>query len=194
MIFVVFFGEAKTEVDKWPGSAMRIPLVILAILSLVAGFLEMPRSLGNVAFFSQFISTALPPVPETGEGMGAEHILQILAIAASLGGIALASLLFLGRRQFVEGLARTEPGGAVHRFWFSGWGFDWLYDALLVRPFLWLAEVNRGDILDAPSRGVAQASLWSYRALRSSQTGQLRWYAAAIAAVAVLIVAIGLLL
>ncbi len=194
VIFIVFFGEAKGEVEKRPGNAIRIPLVILAVLSVVAGFLEVPRSLGHVMLFSQFISTALPVAPEGVGGGSTEETLQALAIAASLGGIILACLLFLGRRPFVEDLARTDLGGAVHRFWFAGWGFDWLYDLLLVRPFLWLAQVNRQDILDAPYRGVAQVSLWSYRALRSSQTGQLRWYATAIATGAVVIVAIALLL
>jgi len=89
---------------------------------------------------------------------------------------------------------RTDVGGAVHRFWLAGWGFDWLYDVLIVQPFLWLARANKQDVLDAPYQGMAYVSLWSYRALRTSQTGNLRWYAAVIATGSVMIVALALLL
>ena len=194
VIFVVFFGAVKTKVVKRPGHAMRIPLLILAVLSVMAGFVETPQSLGHVTLFSRFISTALPVAREAGNEGSVELILQGLAMAASLGGIGLAWLLFLGSRRSVEGLVRTDLGQAVHRFWFAGWGFDWLYDALIVRPFLWLAEVNKEDILDAPYRGVTYVSLWSYRSLRSLQTGKVRWYAAVIAAGSVVIVAVALLL
>ena len=194
LIFVVFFGTAKAEVEKRPGPAMCIPLVVLAVLSVVGGFLETPRFLGHVTIFSRFLSSVLPAAAEAPGAAGVEPVLDALAMVGSLGGILLAYLLFMGRQQFVDALVRTDLGGAVHRFWFFGWGFDWLYDALLVRPFLWLAEINRGDILDVPYRGVAQVSLWSYRVLCGSQTGQLRWYATAIATGAVVIVAIALLL
>ncbi|HWT81204.1 MAG TPA: proton-conducting transporter membrane subunit, partial [Candidatus Methylomirabilis sp.] len=194
VIFIVFFGAVKTKVVKRPGNAMRIPLLILAGLSVMAGFVETPQSLGHVTLFSRFISTALPLAREGGSERSVELMLSALAIAASLGGIALAWLLFRGSRRLVENLVRTDVGGAVHRFWLAGWGFDWLYDVLIVQPFLWLARANKQDVLDAPYQGMAYVSLWSYRALRTSQTGNLRWYAAVIATGSVMIVALALLL
>jgi NADH-quinone oxidoreductase subunit L len=115
-------------------------------------------------------------------------------MAASLGGIGLAYFLFTGHRRFAESLARSGLGSAVHRFWLAGWDFDRLYDTLLVRPFCQLAWINRDDIVDSPYRGAARLSLWSYHALRRSQTGRLRWYATAIATGSVVIAAIALLL
>ncbi len=32
--------------------------------------------------------------------------------------------------------------------WRNAWGFDWFYDRLFVRPFVWLAKVNRYDTID----------------------------------------------
>ena len=194
VVFIVFFGEAHTTVGRRPGMAMHVPLVILAVLSLVAGFVQTPDFLGHVALFSRFISTALPVTSETSAGASPEHTLAGLAMAASLGGILLAYVCFLRRRDAMEALTRAGLGAALHRLWFTGWGFDWLYDALLVRPFCRLADINRDDVADRPYRGAAALSLWLYRGLARSQTGRLRWYAAAIATGSVVIVAMALLL
>ncbi len=180
VVFIVFFGERQGGVEKRPGTAIRIPLVILAVLAVTAGFL------GEFHLFGR--ATA-----EAGSGAAAEQILQVLAMGASLGGIFLAYLLFLPGRGLVNRLAGTATGGAVHRFWLHGWGFDWVYDRLFVQPLLWVTAVNKRDALDIPFRGVARLSLWCYGTLRGSQTGRLRWYATAIAAGSVAIVAIVLL-
>jgi NADH-quinone oxidoreductase subunit L len=194
VVFVAFFGEAGRRVEKRPGAATQIPLVILAAFALAAGFLETPGFLGHVTLFSRFISTALPAAPEAPGAATTEVVLELLAMAASLGGIGLAYFLFTGHRRFAESLARSGLGSAVHRFWLAGWDFDRLYDTLLVRPFCQLAWINRDDIVDSPYRGAARLSLWSYHALRRSQTGRLRWYATAIATGSVVIAAIALLL
>ena len=53
MIFITFFGEVKTEPVHKPGLLMTIPLIILAVLSLVGGFIEMPENMGPVHLFSK---------------------------------------------------------------------------------------------------------------------------------------------
>ena len=70
------------------------------------------------------------------------------------------------------------------------WGFDALYDRIVVWPFLWLARINRNDYIDAIYTGVARLSERGYQALSRTQNGQLRWYAASIAAGSVILVAI----
>jgi NADH-quinone oxidoreductase subunit L len=193
VIFLVFYGEKQADVERRPGWATCVPLLILAALSLVGGFVETPHSLGSVTVFSRFIGSALPAAPEVRAGGGPETALQILAMVASLGGIGLAYLFYRPGRTLVERLAGTAPGVALHRFWSTGWGFDRLYEGFVVRPFLGLARRSRQDILDAPCRGIALVSVWAYDLLRGSQTGRLRWYATAIAAGAVAVVAIALL-
>ncbi len=55
VVFVVFFGAPVSRAGVKPGRRIEIPLVILAILSVGAGFLEVPRSL-----FSDFLGAVLP--------------------------------------------------------------------------------------------------------------------------------------
>ena len=64
VIFLVFFGEAKARVLKRPGYKIQIPLVVLAVLSLVGGFVNLPPKLGNVPLFTRLLETALPPVEQ----------------------------------------------------------------------------------------------------------------------------------
>ena len=81
----------------------------------------------------------------------------------------------------------------MDRLWVTGWGFDWCYDWLVTRPFLWLARINRDDVIDTIYTGTAGLSRFSHRLLSRTQSGQLRRYAAMIAAGSVVIVALALL-
>jgi len=64
----------------------------------------------------------------------------------------------------------------------SGLGFDALYDALLVKPYLWLVAVLRHDPADLISTALASAATDAHRRLRATQTGKLRRYIAWITA------------
>jgi NADH-quinone oxidoreductase subunit L len=195
MVFLTFFGEAKPLVKESlplpkPGYRIRIPLVVLAALSLVGGFVELPDTLGRLPFFSDFVQTVLPPTVFARGGTGTELVLQIVAAVVSLGGIYLAYLFFLRSPQTVQSLARTSWGAALHRFWFVGWGFDWLYDRLLVRPVVWFAHANRDDVADLIYDGLAGLSRALNRILSGTETGKVRWYAAGIAVGAIITIAI----
>jgi NADH-quinone oxidoreductase subunit L len=94
-------------------------------------------------------------------------------------------------------MARTTAGtggNAIQRFWLEGWGFDWLYERLFVRPIVWIARVNKGDVVDSFYKGLAQLGKLANNALSVTQTGKVRWYAAGIALGTVLFVAIAIFL
>ena len=82
-----------------------------------------------------------------------------IAIAASLGGIAIAWLLF--GRSDARSAGATAPRACrwcpprLAGFWLRGWDFDRLYDALLVRPFVAIARLNRDDVVDLLPRAIA---------------------------------------
>ncbi len=82
----------------------------------------------------------------------------------------------------------------IHRFWFAGWGFDWLYDRVFVRPLVWFAAVDRRDDIDRIYDALAWSSRTAWRAFARSETGRLRWYAAGVTIGAVLVTAIVLFL
>jgi NADH-quinone oxidoreductase subunit L len=62
MVFLTFFGEEKTHVGHPAGSLMTVPLIILAVLSLVGGFIDLPHNMGHVTLFSDFLTPILHAV------------------------------------------------------------------------------------------------------------------------------------
>jgi NADH-quinone oxidoreductase subunit L len=193
LVFITFFGEARQQVTRRPGLLMQMPLVVLAALSVVAGLVNLPRTLGNVPLLFDFLHTSLP-VTETTAGVGVEAALQIASAVASLGGIYLAYRWFYLRPETFRDLAATSVGGGLHRFWLRGWGFDWLYETVFVQPYVWLARVSRQDVIDVPFRAAAWVSRVCWYGLSQTQTGNVRWYAAALAAGAIVTIAIVVIL
>lgn len=192
LVFTVFFGEAKTQIGSRPGLMMEGPLILLATGSLITGFLEVPRSLGDVPLFSEFTRSVLPSF-ETTISIGTELALQIVTMLAALFGIVVAYILFLRRPGLVTTVTGTAWGSTLSRFWVEGWGFDRLYDTWFVRPFLWVAQVNKDDLIDQVYEGLAWLIRQFFALLHRTQTGQVRWYAAVLAGGSVVIVALAVL-
>lgn len=194
MVFLTYYGESKTRVDRKPGIAMKIPLVILAVLSVIGGFTELPRTLGGLPIFSDFMNNVLPSVKTAHRGLMDEVMVQIISAAVSLAGVYVAYLLFLRNPRSMDAVTGTPAGAAIHRFLFSGCGFDWLYDRVFVRPFLWIANTNRDDFVDLIYSGIAWYNRLFYGGLSLTQSGKVRWYAMGITLGAVIIIWIAVFL
>ncbi len=194
VIFVVFFGEERTPADKRPGLSMRLPLVILAFFSIMAGFVEIPKAFGNLHWFSVFLSTAIPATNESSPVRGAETASIAIAGALALLGIYLAYLFYLRKRGYSDQLLRAFSVRQMQRFLFGGWGFDWLYDRLFVRPFVWISRINKSDCIDGIYRGTAALCRSLHLMFSQTETGRVRVYAAGITLGAVILVAIAVML
>ena len=193
MVFVTFFGESKREIGYRPGARMTLPLIILALFSIAGGFVELPDTLGNLPLFSGFL---LPVFPETASNLfnaKTELIFQVIASIASLSGILVAYVFYIRRPHYVEKLASIRSVDSFKKFCLAGWDFDALYDRMIIRPFLWLAEINKRDIIDYGYTSVADLNRAGYRLLSKTQTGNIRWYAMGIALGAVVFFAIVIL-
>ncbi len=222
LLFLAFLGPLRREPERRPGALMIVPLVILAVPAALIGFLETPRTLGGIQLFFPFIRSALPMAEAEPAGTP-EALLQALSEAAALLGVGVAWLLARASWRAAPQAALAKPSSvsrmapqtaravpqselrtasdrqpalaeAVRRFWFAGWGFDWLYDHLLVRPYVWLARANRDDAIDWIFRAVGAASRWLGRRFSLTETGRLREYALALAAGAAAILALVVLL
>jgi NADH-quinone oxidoreductase subunit L len=191
-VFVVFFGPVRLEPTGPIGWRIVVPLVVLSILALVGGFVEIPPYLGNVPAFSRLMQSALPAPPAAPVSAGSSLELMLSAIAAvvAVSGVGIAYIAFRCRPVFLEALVRSPASLALQHFWETDWGFDWLYDRALVRPFLWFARIDQGDIIDRFYSGLASLSRATYRQLSESETGRVRRYAAGITAGSIVLIAI----
>ncbi len=168
MILLVFFGPLQTQPRDESGPNMWGPLVILALLALGGGWFG--------------LAPVAQVLPDAGLN-GAEHDTVIVWITALIPilGVVTGYLIFGSRQIKIEGLLESQFARSLGRFWYSGWGFDAVYDWLLVRPFVRLAEANKSDVVDLLYRGTAALASGLHRLLLKTQTGQLRWYAASMA-------------
>jgi NADH-quinone oxidoreductase subunit L len=164
LIFIVFFGADKTSAHEGVGLVIRLPLMLLCVLSIVGGWIPLP-------FAGVF------PVLESGHGSSTKEWLGTLA---PMLGILIAFACFYRRNAIVDGLSRSYPGQLIRRFWFSGWGFDWLYQLFLITPFMCLVAINKKDVVDGGYRLLAWFISGLHRLLSFSQTGRVRWYATVI--------------
>ena len=87
----------------------------------------------------------------------------------------------------------SKAGDALRRFFDSGWAFDWIYDRLFVKPFLWLTRTNKNDAVDLVYTLAKSLTRGLHHIGALTQTGRLRWYAAnmAIGLIVVLLIAAG---
>ncbi len=192
LFFRVFFGEPGIRPQGVSGWAMTLPLVVLAIPALVGGLLMVPSPSGETGLFPAFMRNSLPSL-RTTPGDFREFLLPALSSAVSVGGIFLAYLLV--RRKAIEGHGLSSPAGhSLRRFLLSGWGFDRLYGMVMVRPFVFLARVNKDDLPDLLYAGMAWTVAGAHRLLAITQSGNMRWYAMAMALGAVIFIGMVILL
>jgi NADH-quinone oxidoreductase subunit L len=185
LIFRVFFGPLGLPVTKRPGYAMKVPLVILAVFAIVGGYLKEP--------LLAFLHSTLPSTIEARAGGLTEGSSEAIAGLLFFVGLYFAYLFHLKNRTLSETLVANPLGRVLDQWWFAGWGFDWIYDKIFVQPFIWVANVNKSDFVDAFYTGIARVADASYRSLSRTETGRVRWYATAMAAGSVLFVALVLL-
>ena len=193
MMLVTFWGEAKTEVGKIPGRLMTAPLIILAVFSVLAGFIELPHNFGHFTLFSDFLTPALPAT-EANTLASSEWLFQIIAAFTTLGGIYLGYILYFKQPQLITRLKQSDLPATMRKFWLSGWGFDKLYDVVFVRPFVFLASVNKKDFIDKAYEGVAEINVRFNKALSYSQSGSLRWYVMGLVLGSIIILSIQIML
>ena len=180
MIFIAFFGEMKTEPHDHSGANMWLPLVLLAALAVGGGWFGLAP-----------VAEVLPDGGLEGEAH-AGALVWITALIPILG-VVLGYLIFGGRQISVDALVNSRLGEGLRRFWDGGWGFDALYDALIVRPFTALARLNKDDAVDLLYTLTVVVARAMHRLTALTQTGRLRWYAANMALGLVLILLLAVL-
>src|SRR5438309_3060882 len=226
--FLTFFGEYRGEAAAGHGHAdhsaqadhsrgsqdgihesprvMLIPLAILAILSVVGGYVGVPGSLGGNNRFDQFLGpvfhSTLPAASEHAPGekgaserqtqgpepkseASTELLFTAISVAAALLGFGLAWLFYYRNPNLPERMAASLAGlyqTVSHKYY-----VDELYAALFVKPLitgstsiLWQGVDHKviNDTVNNAAEGARHVS----DEVRQMQSGNLRSYAGWIAA------------
>jgi len=177
LIFIVFHGQENTHAHALKGISYWLPLGVLLVLSTGLG-----------ALIHQPLEGVLPALNITA-AEDTRHMVELLSGAVAIIGVGIAAFLFLGERKLVTAMAQSPAGTALSRLWMGGWGFDWLYDKLFVRPYLFIVHLARHDIIDQGIGLIPRVARKAHDAVSVTENGRLRWYAASMVFGAVLVLA-----
>jgi NADH-quinone oxidoreductase subunit L len=191
LYYLVFTGECRADhhtrdhIHESPGWIL-VPLVVLAVLSLLGGLIGLPDAYGEAAGVPQSNSLHyfLQPVaasPVHHVEASTEFGLALTTTLAGLAGIALATLLYFVRKDVPAQIAGAiRP---VYELVRDKYRIDELYGAVIVRPIQSVSRnvlargVDQGLIDGVGVNGVARAFLASADGvLKYAQTGFAQSY------------------
>ncbi|HZS59394.1 MAG TPA: NADH-quinone oxidoreductase subunit L [Gemmatimonadaceae bacterium] len=176
-------GEAESQHLKEAPWVMTGPLVILAALSLVGGFLNVPALLNFLP--TETLADWLKPVISVAPGQiessqSQEIALILVAIAIAIVGISIAVV-----RLKPDALTPTrEPQPSeteVEKVLEHKYYIDEIYDAAIVRPLVWFSRSVLWKGVDGLIDAIVNFSAWIWRGLAvigsAIQDGQIGVYA-----------------
>ena len=207
-------GHGHDGIHESP-PVMLVPLVILAVLSLIGGWVGIPGSLGGGNHFDKFLGPVfrastpavnaeraqpgeIAPPEQTTEGTepktgdATEIVFTGISVGAGLLGLFLAWLLYLRRPELPDRIAASFHGlysALAHKYW-----IDELYAWLLVKPLIALSGtvfwrgIDQG-VIDATLDGSADGARDLSDEVRHMQSGNIRSYAGWIAVGATAVIA-----
>ncbi len=197
LLFLTFFGKSRVEesvehhIHESP-KVMTIPLMILAVLSVIGGYVGIPKSLGGGNGFEHFLS---PVFGEKGEiaihSPLTEYLVMAVSVAVALLGIFFAYRFYIKTPELPKRLA--ERFSFPYKVLLNKYYVDELYFKIIVNPllkfatFLW--QFFDIKIIDEMANGLAGLVYWFAGVGRKIQTGYVRNYALGMVLGALLILA-----
>jgi NADH-quinone oxidoreductase subunit L len=202
LLFLTFYGKerltdhAKHHLHESPPS-MTVPLSVLAVLSVVGGWIGIPMipGLNRVKeWLAPSLTSIVPHAAPAAHGAaeaaghaatGAHHdpalelTLMAASVAVALVGIALAWLFYIKNPGLARGVG--EKLRFVYRTLLNKWYIDGVYDTLVVRPlmafsnFLW--RVWDVLVIDGLVNAVGAIVAGTGAVLRLFQSGYVGTYA-----------------
>lgn len=187
LVTLTFEGNARWH-DNHPHEAprvMTIPLIILAVLSLVGGFVGIPPALGGANTIEHWLAPVFEPanrvLPVASEfSHTTEYMLMFLSVAVAVASIYFARTLYLKRRDLLERLGLFLKN--VHAVLWNKYYVDEIYDKIVVTPvvrgsekLLW--KVFDAGIIDGAVNGAARVVASVSGLLRKVQMGVVQNYA-----------------
>lgn len=168
--------------------AMAFALIVLALGSVLAGYVGVPHALGGHNLLATWLAPSFAAPGAVAEGLhvvaegevALEFTLMGVSTAIAFGGIAIAVLIWLRRPQIAASMATRLPG--LHRLLLNKYYVDEAYDAVVVQPIrvgseqvLWRGFDTR--VIDGAVNGAGAIVAGSASVLRLLQTGMVRTYA-----------------
>jgi NADH-quinone oxidoreductase subunit L len=204
-LFMTFFGESRVDqhvaqhVHESP-KVMTVPLMVLAVLSVIGGYIGIPHVLGGANHIHEFLAPVLGGGAEPakvhagisilsqawasgGEGGGHSVALEVfmmgVSVVIALIGIGIAYLFYVKNPALPKMLAARWKG--LYRLVFNKYYVDELYEILFINS---LKKLGTGlwkgfdeFFIDGTVNGIAYFFGWLSSVVRRVQTGLVQNYA-----------------
>ncbi|MGH7813805.1 MAG: NADH-quinone oxidoreductase subunit L [Candidatus Binataceae bacterium] len=183
LLFMTFFGASRVEPEREhrlheSPPSMTIPLIALAILSTIGGWVGLPHGwLWGDAFgrFLAPVTGAFHPAVEANA-----TLLSLAANAAGAVGIIVAWYLYIVKPEMPAVLARNL--NEFYELLLNKWYVDEFYDSIVSRPLFWLSSnfLNRlidRFVIDGAVNGAGTAVEAGGEIGRRTETGNVQHYA-----------------
>jgi NADH-quinone oxidoreductase subunit L len=170
--------EQQLHVHESP-AAMTVPLIVLALLAIVAGFVGVPEVFIKDA---HWLEKFLAPVFAASTAKQGEHVVSHSTEYALMGGTVLAILVVMvyALKKFGNYSKTAEPATGFARVLENKWYVDEIYDAVISRPLrgfsVFLNNVMERSVIDGVVNGTGKFIQYSSRQFRWLQSGQVGSY------------------
>ena len=176
---------------------MLTPLVILAILSVVGGWVGIPQALAGSNHFEHFLDPVFAVQTHAENATNADQVshglergLAVLSVLVALLGWFVADLFY---RQRPGTLGARAAGTPLYRLVAHKYYIDELYNALIILPGaaftrLILGSLIESGVVNGSGRLAAFATQAASSGTRRIQSGNIRSYAGWLAAGAAVVI------
>ncbi len=177
LYFLTFTGtfrgteDQKNHLHESP-AAITIPLVILAILAVVGGYVGLPAVISEHHILNEYLS----PVVKNLNVHHLEHSTEWMLMGLST--VLVVVMIFIAR--MVTKKADFAPNTGIAKVLENKWYIDELYDAIIVRPIAALSGFLNNVVeklgIDGLVNGVGKSIHWGSNRIRLVQSGQVGFY------------------
>jgi NADH-quinone oxidoreductase subunit L len=187
LLFLTFFGTTRASdsvvhhIHESPKS-MTIPLMVLAVLSVVGGWVGIPEVLSG----SNQVGEFLKPVFAASQSLLHENHLSHSTEFALMGTVIALTIVLIIVAYIIyvkKNAVPTEEGkelSAVHGLIYNKYFVDELYESLIVKPLFWLSTIFERFIekmgIDGLVNGVGSTVVGGSKVARLLQTGNIGFY------------------
>lgn len=187
MMFLTFWGsfrgteEQKNHLHESPVS-MTFPLIVLAILSIVGGFIGIPHALGGNHWLNEYLTPVLAASKDIIPALTLNHSTEFMLMGISIGGVIISIIYAFVK--YVKGKhvpsADTEERPILAKLSYNKFYLDELYNAIIQKPLDTLSGffykiVDKSGI-DAIVNGLGKGSIEASKTLRLLQSGNVGFY------------------
>ncbi|MEJ7693146.1 NADH-quinone oxidoreductase subunit L [Daejeonella sp.] len=187
MMFLTFNGRFRGttaqehHLHESP-SSMTIPLIVLAVLSALGGFIGIPEVFGGGHWLQSFLAPVFAASASKMPHLSLDHSTEFILMAVSVAG-ALGAMLFAYQRYIKNNAVPAEDRverGTLARLSYNKYYIDEIYASLITRPLDSLSgffyKVVDNKVIDGVVNGFGRGAVEASKGFRLLQSGMVGFY------------------